>query len=107
MRRAQHLEPAALRESEVSEDEGEDVSIAWLDADGRHIWWRHQCVDGEHTDMLPWPNWQNKNGTVTPSIVCGRPGCSSHTSPIVRDHPVDWQPRCTIDELMQIERGDA
>lgn len=78
-------------------------SIAWLDPDGRHIWWRHQCVDGEHTDMLPWAAWQSINGVVTPSIVCERKGCGSHTSPLVGEPPSDWKPRLTLAELMASE----
>lgn len=74
---------------------------AWLDADGRHVWWRHACVDGEHTYMLPWPAWKKgDSGTTIPSIVCMRPGCSYHASPLVGQPPDDWKPRKTIEELM-------
>ena len=74
-------------------------ATAWLDADGRHIWWRHKCVDGEHTDMLPWPHWRSESGSVTPSIVCTVKDCGSHTIPLVRQAPTDWVPRLTADEL--------
>ena len=73
--------------------------IAWLDADGRHIWWRHLCVDGEHTDMLPWPHWKlGSDGAVTPSIVCTRPNCGYHSIPLVGNPPDDWEPRKTREE---------
>lgn len=68
---------------------------AWLDVDGRHIWWRHKCVDGEHTDMLPWPHWSlnEAEGVVKPSIVCTRNGCNYHSIPLVRNPPDGWIPR--------------
>jgi len=65
-------------------------STAWLDTDGRHIWWRHKCIDGEHTNMLPYPRWRNVEGKVSPSIVCAVPGCNSHTIPFIGEPPHDW-----------------
>lgn len=75
---------------------------AWLDADGRHIWWRHRCADGvDRTNMLPWPHWKKNDaeGTVMPSIVCMIPGCNFHSNPLVREPPSDWAPRLTLEEL--------
>ena len=47
---------------------------AWLDEDGKHIWFRHQCVNGAVLEsMLPYPTWhqsQKDRTVVEPSIVC-------------------------------------
>lgn len=67
--------------------------IAWLDEDGHHIWFRHQCTNGETTNMLPWPHWHNVEGVVHPSISCTITGCGFHSNPLVREHPADWESR--------------
>lgn len=76
---------------------------AWIDEDGKHIWFLHQCADGEiHYDMLPWPHWQNNKqrpAFVTPSIVCTIQGCNFHSIPEITDPPPDWKPRLTLEEL--------
>ena len=63
---------------------------AWLDTDGRHIWWRHECVDGQRDWMLPWPHWKSDGNCVTPSIVCTVQNCGFHSSPLVREPPPDF-----------------
>lgn len=60
----------------------EALSIAWLDDDGRHVWFRHHCALAcdcpEHVlnVMLPWPRWKAEGTTVQPSITCT--GCGFH-----------------------------
>lgn len=81
--------------------------ICWLDEDGRHVWWQHDCVDKAGTRvqlrwMLPHPHWRKGDGdspTVTPSIVCEVPGCGFHSSPLIGKPPHDWVPRRTRAEL--------
>lgn len=68
----------------------------WMDEDGRHVWWRHTCVDGERTTMLPHMagGWRAENGRCSPSIVCTIPGCNYHEIPAIdSEPPADWQPR--------------
>lgn len=50
---------------------------AWLDADGEHVWFKHECLEGFDTSMLPHPQWHaNKEGTkVEPSVDCRKCGC--------------------------------
>jgi len=51
---------------------------AWLDEDGKHVWFMHDCVLGKETSMLPYPTWKaTEDGLeVTPSIVCN--DCGFH-----------------------------
>jgi len=50
---------------------------AWLDEDGRHIWFAHDCVDGREFTWLP-STWKaDADGRyVTPSIMCS--DCGFH-----------------------------
>jgi len=74
---------------------------AWMDEDGRHVWFEHQCVDGMHRSMLPYPKWHSDGGggipggtpAVTPSIHCTVPGCDFHSHPLIGQPPADWTPR--------------
>lgn len=64
---------------------------AWLDADGKHVWFEHQCVNGERKrSMLPWSNWRALDGKVTPSIVCTVPGCDFHDTPAIGTPPFNF-----------------
>lgn len=65
--------------------------VCWIDPDNKHVWWRHICIDGQHTDKLPWPGWKAGNGSVTPSIICMREGCGFHQSPVLSIPPDDWK----------------
>lgn len=54
---------------------------AWLDDDERHVWVVHRCFEEKWSlTMLPWPNWQVKNGQLNPSIACA---CGYHDIPPV------------------------
>jgi hypothetical protein len=68
---------------------------AWLDEDGRHVWWEHLCSAAKGTVryMLPWPHWQAINGAMSPSVVCEVPGCGHHSIPLIQEPPADWEPR--------------
>lgn len=72
----------------------------WVDDDGMHVWFAHDCAQGRSMEMLPWPIWQVlPNGRVEPSINCeacglhsfyaiewtpyGRPVVPSHNGPFV------------------------
>lgn len=76
---------------------------AWMDTDGKHVWWDHQCVNGEmKRAMLPYPHWKNDGAEtprITPSIVCTVPGCNYHEHPHIGKPPADWTPRKSLDEL--------
>lgn len=54
---------------------GRDAS-AWLDEDGKHVWFFHKCIKGPETSMLPYPTWRAVDGHVEPSIVCNE--CRFH-----------------------------
>lgn len=74
--------------------------IAWMDEDGRHVWFRHDCVrpSGERHPvdaMLPHSQWRAENGVVTPSIVCTQTGCGFHSNPVIGQPPSDWKPRAS------------
>lgn len=60
----------------------------WLDADGRHIWQRHDCVDGPSESMLP-DTWRvigtNYPKDVHPSIICT--ACGLHAFGTVETRP--------------------
>ena len=61
--------------------------LAWMDEDGKHIWWAHICADGqEHREMLP-STWKNVEGKVAPSIVCTVSGCNYHAFPLIETEP--------------------
>lgn len=72
---------------------------AWLDEDGRHVWFRHDCIIDDKRQsidwMLPWPNWKEADRYVQPSIQCTVPGCGFHSSPMIRKPPTNWTPRRT------------
>ena len=75
---------------------GEANMRAWLDPDGRHVWFEHICGgDGKiHRDMLPFPHWKSDEQIpprVTPSIVCTRPGCTFHAFPAIEKPPEDFE----------------
>lgn len=75
-----------------------DDPKCWMDEDGRHFWWQHQCSlpDMSHLDadtqqwyreqraaphMLPlgpdgWQVVQSEPLTITPSLLCGN--CGAH-----------------------------
>lgn len=70
---------------------------AWMDTDGKHVWWEHACLkNGERITlrwMMPWPDWHNEKGVVAPSIVCAVQGCDFHSSPLIGEPPSDFEPR--------------
>lgn len=70
---------------------------AWMDGDGRHVWWEHECFKGGQRVtlrwMLPWSDWSAKDGHITPSVVCEVPGCGYHAIPLIGEPPSDWEPR--------------
>lgn len=41
---------------------------AWLDEDGKHVWFAHDCTTGRDTSRLPWPTWRAEGDAVAPSI---------------------------------------
>ncbi len=52
----------------------------WLDADGKHVWQSHECVEGRVTSMLPWPIWKQRADDpryAEPSVACSK--CGLHT----------------------------
>ncbi len=58
------------------------ASKAWMDADGRHVWVAHNCVNRERvTTMLPWPSWAADGDRVSPSVLCT--ACGYHDFPII------------------------
>ena len=58
----------------------------WVDDDGRHVWFAHDCAEGRVATMLPWPTWQVlADGRVAPSIDCR--ACGLHAN-----YPVEWTP---------------
>jgi len=59
---------------------------AWLDDDGKHIWFAHDCKTKRETSMLPYPTWQaGSDGFVTPSIVCNE--CGFHSIQPISERP--------------------
>lgn len=50
----------------------------WLDEDGEHVWFAHDCTEGRIKTMLPHPQWQADpaTGDVRPSIDCRT--CGTH-----------------------------
>lgn len=56
----------------------------WVDDDGRHIWFAHDCAQERVATMLPWPTWQVlPNGRIEPSISCET--CGFHEF-----MPIEW-----------------
>lgn len=49
---------------------------AWMDADGYHVWFAHDCVDGRSVVMLPYPKWRAEWRQVKPSVDCS--ACGLH-----------------------------
>ena len=45
---------------------------AWLDENGRNIWFEHDCKSSRAKTMLPYPKWKaSQDGSkVEPSIHC-------------------------------------
>lgn len=61
---------------------------AWLDADGRHVWLRHDCTHVREQTMLPWPTWRADGfGRVVPSVSCDF--CGLHAILVIEDPPLD------------------
>lgn len=89
---------------------------AWMDTDGKHVWWEHDCLkDGQRVTlrfMLPWPHWKHNGGQppanahVQPSIVCEVPGCGYHAVPLIGEPPSDWTPQPTATDASSDSRGD-
>lgn len=48
---------------------------AWLDEDGYHVWFSHDCLGGRDESKMPYPKWHAENGKVVPSFNCSRCGC--------------------------------
>lgn len=74
--------PPPLERWSLPNDERWEVNVkwlsglAWLDDDGRHIWFRHDCVEGTVTTMLP-DTWRvDEKGYVRPSVQCD--ACGLH-----------------------------
>lgn len=64
---------------------------AWMDKDGKHVWWEHRCADAKIVrSMLPFSQWSNQNGQVSPSIVCLKKDCGFHGSPLIGESPPDF-----------------
>jgi hypothetical protein len=59
---------------------------AWLDEDGVHVWFQHDCTDGRVTNMAAHPRWEAKGGRVTPSFNCSK--CGLHDFVELSDPPV-------------------
>ena len=51
----------------------------WLDEDGRHVWFSHDCTTERVETMLPYPLWSADpaTGDVRPSIDCRE--CGTHS----------------------------
>lgn len=66
---------------------------AWLDEDGKHIWFQHECKERVvEISMLPFPHWHEKppdsnsfGRFVEPSIVCN--ACGFHEIVRLGEHP--------------------
>ena len=58
---------------------------AWMDEDNEHVWVKHQCTFKDMIYMLPYPQWKNKDGQLSPSLICRAPGCGFHSSPLITD----------------------
>ncbi len=58
----------------------------WVDDDGQHVWFAHDCTEGRVATMLPWPTWQVlPTGKVEPSLSCE--ACGLHAF-----YAVEWTP---------------
>lgn len=58
----------------------------WVDDDGQHVWFAHDCTTERVATMLPWPTWQVlPTGRVEPSIDCG--ACGLHAR-----YAIEWTP---------------
>lgn len=64
---------------------------AWLDIDGRHIWFAHDCTSERVVTMLAWPTWHSNGIDVVPSVNCD--GCGLHAH-YKLDTPPDESHRC-------------
>lgn len=53
-------------------------AVVWLDDDGRHVWFAHDCAEGRVETMLPHPTWIADPVTddVRPAIDCRE--CGTH-----------------------------
>lgn len=53
-------------------------AFVWLDEDGEHVWFAHNCRAGRVETMLPHPMWSADvaTGAVRPSIDCRE--CGTH-----------------------------
>lgn len=59
---------------------------AWVDDDGQHVWFAHDCAQERVSTMLPWPTWQVlPDGHVEPSIDCQ--ACGLHAR-----YTIEWTP---------------
>lgn len=67
------------------------TGTAWLDNDGRHIWFAHDCTTERVATMLPWPVWHSDGHNVVPSISCE--ACGLHANYFF-DRPPDEAYRC-------------
>lgn len=65
---------------------------AWLDEDGYHVWFAHDCVNGRSVTMLPYPRWAAEWRRVMPSIDCG--DCGLHTH-----YGIEWVILRTPDDI--------
>lgn len=73
---------------------------AWMDEDGYHVWFAHDCVNGPITTMLP-SQWERTNmlgnttdtGRVEPSLHCGK--CQLHVFLVIEAKPDN------LDEVMK------
>lgn len=50
----------------------------WMDEDGEHVWFAHDCIEGRDRTMLPHPTWRRAGDKVQPSIDCGKCGVHSY-----------------------------
>lgn len=58
----------------------------WVDDDGQHVWFAHDCAQERVATMLPRPTWQVlDNGRVEPSIHCRT--CGLHAR-----YAIEWAP---------------
>lgn len=64
--------------------------MAWIDPDGRHVWYSHDCADRVRSiTKLPWPQWRADGDKITPSIDCA--DCGTHVFAPIHRPPAGWE----------------
>lgn len=73
-------------------------SRTWIDADGLHVWFAHNCVNARSATMLPYPMWQRDDaGKLWPSVSCGE--CGTHVLGLVVEGAPEERDRCLMPEV--------